>query len=101
MGTIGILALFVAFGAMAARYVTIVGFCVSSLAILAVLALLDLSVGLGLSLWTLGGCLVALEVGYAAGLLVSAVIGQTSHHASRRPVQDPPTLEGDLHAKPD
>ena len=97
MGTIGIWALFAVFGAISARYVTIVGFAVSALAAVGVLTLLALAAGTGLSAWVLGGSLVALEVGYAAGLVTSAVIG----HAWPLPAKDPPPLKGDLHVKHD
>lgn len=96
MGTIGILALFAAFGAISALYVSVVGFAVSSVAIVGLLGLFALAAGGGLTLWVLGGCLVALQVGYAACLVASAVIGSFW----RLPAKEPP-LKGDLHVKHD
>jgi hypothetical protein len=97
MGTIGIWALFVAFGAISALYVTVVGFAVSSVALVGLLGLFAALLGGGVTGWLLWGSLVALQVGYAACLVASAMIGQTW----RAPVKDPPPLKGDLHVNHD
>jgi hypothetical protein len=97
MATIGIWALFAVFGAVSALYVTVVGFALSAVAAVALLGLFSAVAGAGLGVWTLGGSLIALQVGYVACIVAMAAIG----HGSRLPRKNPRRLEGDLHIKHD
>ena len=97
MATIGILTLFTLFGAVSAFFLTVVGFGVVALIAVALLGVFGAVTGAGFTAWTLGGSFVALQVGYVAGVLASAVIGPL-RQASRK---DARRLRGDLHIKHD
>lgn len=92
MGTIGIGVLLTAFGAVCAFYVSVIGFALSAVAVVVLLALLNLLMGGRFSAGAFVGGLVVLEVGYFIGIVACALIG----HMRPLPAKEPRPLEGDL-----
>jgi hypothetical protein len=99
MGTITIWALFALFGGVCARYVSAIGFVLTALGSVALLALMGAVTGSGTVGWaTLGYAFVAIQVGYFAGLVGFALV----RHVARLSRKDPRRVEkGDLHIKHD
>lgn len=78
LDNIQILALCVAFGGVCAFYVTAVGFILSALVMILILAGLTWIVGMPSGVWTLAGAFVALQVGYFLGIVGTALAGSVS-----------------------
>lgn len=98
MSTIEILALFVVFGAICARYVSVVGFALTAILIAAVVAVIPLLFDAGVSVRMLIGTFIALQVGYFVGLVAAALF----RHFSRLYAKDPRQVEdGKLHVHHD
>lgn len=97
MGTIEIWALLTVFGAVCAFSVTVIGFALTAVATLFLLGLFNVVIGGNVTLGVLGGGLVALQIGYFAGIVASAVVGSLG----QAPRKDPTGLKGDLHVKHD
>lgn len=96
MGSITIWALFALFGGICARYVSVIGFALTAVGIIALLAVTSAMTG-GNTFGTgmLIGGFVALQVGYFAGLIALAL---TRHVARLLFKKDLRRVEkGDLH----
>lgn len=80
MGTITVWALFALFGGVCARYVSVIGFTLTALGIIALLAVMSaLTGGDTFGVGALVGGFVALQVGYFAGLVTLVLV----RHAMR------------------
>ncbi|MCJ2010942.1 hypothetical protein [Methylobacterium sp. J-076] len=93
MGTTEILGLFAALGIVCGFYVTVVGFALTALAIVLVLAVAGAFVGGLFGGWMMVGAFVAMQVGYVACVAGSALVG----HVRRLSQKDPRRAETDLH----
>ncbi len=93
MVTTGVLGLFALFGLVCGVYVSVVGFAVTAVAIVAVLGLVAAFVGGPFGGWMPAGAFVAMQVGYFLCLVGTAVIG----HVRRQSTRDSRRTERNLH----
>ncbi|KQQ26418.1 hypothetical protein ASF53_21025 [Methylobacterium sp. Leaf123] len=100
MGTITIWALFALFGGVCARYVSVIGFVLTALGIVAFLALMNALTGSDtFGAGVLAGGFVALQVGYFVGLLALVLARHLARLLFKKDLR--PVEKGDLHIKHD
>ena len=93
METTGVLGLFALFGLVCGVYVSVVGFAVTAVAILVLLALVAVFVGGPLGGWMPAAAFVAMQVGYFLCLAGTALLA----YVRRLSAPDPRRAERDLH----
>ncbi|SFK33205.1 hypothetical protein [Methylorubrum salsuginis] len=96
MGSITIWALFALFGGICARYVSVIGFALTAVGIIALLAVTNaLTEGGPFGAGRLVGGFVALQVGYFTGLVVLALTRHVARLVSKKDLRQ--VEKGDLH----
>lgn len=93
METMGVLTLFGLFGIVCGVYVSVVGFAVTALAIVAVIGIAAHFVGGPMGGWMPALAFVALQVGYVLCVVGTALIA----HVRRLSLKDPRRTARDLH----
>lgn len=99
MGTITIWALFALFGGVCARYVSVIGFVLTALGIVAFLVVLNALTGSGFGAGMFAGAFVALQVGYFTGLIAIVLLRHAARLLFKKDLRR--VEKGDLHIKHD